>query len=536
MYRIMLADDEGIVLNSLSYLLEKNFEGQFEIDTAKSGRAAIELAEHFRPDIIFMDIQMPGINGIDAMREIRKILPSAIFIVLTAYDKFDYAKEAINLGVLDYLNKPFTQKAISDVVNQAIKELDEKREKRRIELQTKERLETVVPIIENGFIYSVIFKERFLEDIENYKNLLGLECDHGYMLAVVFGDTQQDNYMTNSIGSSVKAQTTYYNKVRMILKDAFPTAVIGNVSSNKIPVFIPYDEEHMDYQSRVNAIEKARVAARNMKNATDETIYRIGIGEVVKLSDCLQSYEGAIKALYSTSGSVAHVDDLPIAISYEGNYPHELENRIFEHVQAGEVDETIVLASEFYDWMVENYRDDFMSIRLKALEFVLRAESDMYRSGGGYTYYFNSRKDYLNEIMGASDVNSLRSWYIDKLKNTVTSILKGASDHTHHLIKKAVEYIENNYSKDISLDDISQELNLSTYYFSKLFKEEKGENFVEFLTETRIEKAKELMKDSSKSIKEISSSCGYSDPNYFSRIFKKYTGQTPTEYKDFVES
>ena len=155
MYRIMLTDDEGIVLNSLTFLVEKNFEGQFEIETAKSGRAAIETAEHFRPDIIFMDIQMPGINGIDAMREIREFLPGVIFIVLTAYDKFDYAKEAINLGVMEYINKPFNQQAIVDVINQAVKELDLRREKRRNELRTKERLETVVPIIENGFVFSI---------------------------------------------------------------------------------------------------------------------------------------------------------------------------------------------------------------------------------------------------------------------------------------------------------------------------------------------------------------------------------------------
>ena len=161
MYRIMLTDDEGIVLNSLTFLVEKNFEGQFEIETAKSGRAAIETAEHFRPDVIFMDIQMPGINGIDAMREIREFLPGVIFIVLTAYDKFDYAKEAINLGVMEYINKPFNQQDIVDVINQAVKELDLRREKRRNELRTKERLETVVPIIENGFVFSLILHEHF---------------------------------------------------------------------------------------------------------------------------------------------------------------------------------------------------------------------------------------------------------------------------------------------------------------------------------------------------------------------------------------
>lgn len=98
MYRILLADDEGIVLNSLEFIIEKNFKGQYELEKAKTGRSAIELAERFRPDVIFMDIQMTGINGIEAMREIKESLPGVIFVVLTAYDKFDYARESINLG------------------------------------------------------------------------------------------------------------------------------------------------------------------------------------------------------------------------------------------------------------------------------------------------------------------------------------------------------------------------------------------------------------------------------------------------------
>ena len=158
MYRILLADDEGIVLNSLKFLIEKNYDGKFEIETAKTGRAAIETALDFRPDIIFMDIQMPGINGIDAMKEIRQSLPGVIFIVLTAYDKFDYAKESINLGVMEYLNKPFDQKDIISVLDQAIEQIEDRIRRRKADLQTKERLETVTPIIENGFIYSVIFQ------------------------------------------------------------------------------------------------------------------------------------------------------------------------------------------------------------------------------------------------------------------------------------------------------------------------------------------------------------------------------------------
>ncbi|MBP9995855.1 MAG: response regulator [Lachnospiraceae bacterium] len=534
MYRIMLADDEGIVINSLTYIIEKNFDGQFEIDTAKSGRAAIEVAENFRPDIVFMDIQMPGINGIEAMHEIRTMLPTTIFIVLTAYDKFDYAKESINLGVLEYLNKPIVQTKVVKVINQAIEELDRRREKRRQDLQVKERLETVVPIIENGFIYSLLLQENSEEDIENYKNLLGIDTIYGYMMAIVFGEMQQGAHMTNVVGSSVKAQTVFYAKVREILKEAIPNAIIGNVTSNKIPVFIPQNDLKMEYAERSNIIEKARVIVREMRDATDVN-YRIGIGGIKRLKNSIESYDEALKALYSSTGSVAHVDDLPIAVSYEEDYPIDLENSIFEHLEEADVDACIVMSSKFFDWMSEHHRDDIMSVKLKSLEFVLRAESQMYKSGG-HTYSFDSRKDYLKCVCECEDLEQLRQWFLDKMKSAVGNMTTGTEDHTHHLIKKAVEYIENNFYKDISLEEISQMLNLSSYYFSKLFKEEKGEGFVEYLTKRRVDEAKELLKDPEKSIKEIGSSCGYFDPNYFSRIFKKATGMTPTEYKEKIGS
>ena len=142
MYRVMLADDEGIVLDSLKMIIEKHFPGQCQMETAKTGRDVIELAESFRPDIAFMDIQMPGINGIDAIREIKKSNPSVEFIVLSAYDKFDYAREAINLGVLEYVNKPFSAKSIAEVLEKALKTIDSRRKKRSDDLRIREKMET----------------------------------------------------------------------------------------------------------------------------------------------------------------------------------------------------------------------------------------------------------------------------------------------------------------------------------------------------------------------------------------------------------
>ena len=127
MYKIMLADDEGIVIDSLKFIIQKEFGDCCEIEFAKTGRSVIELAESYRPDIAVMDIQMPGINGIEAMKEIRSFSRNTVFIVMSAYDKFDYAKEAIKLGVMEYITKPMERTKIIEALKRAMAKIASRR-------------------------------------------------------------------------------------------------------------------------------------------------------------------------------------------------------------------------------------------------------------------------------------------------------------------------------------------------------------------------------------------------------------------------
>ena len=171
-----------------------------------------------------------------------------------------------------------------------------------------------------------------------------------------------------------------------------------------------------------------------------------------------------------------------------------------------------------------------MNIRLKVLEFVLYAEHLAYNSGG-MTYEFRARSDYLPAIMNMDDIASVKDWFMEKMETASRNVSTKASEKSMGVVEAAKAYIRNNYSKDISLDEVSQAVNISPYYFSKIFKEDVGEGFVEYLTKIRMDKAKELLTTTEYSMKEICSMVGYSDPNYFSRSFKKNVGVTPTEYK-----
>ena len=409
---------------------------------------------------------------------------------MSAYDKFDYAKEAIKLGVMEYITKPMEKTRIIAALQKAMERIDAERLKRKNELLIKEKLETVVPIIESGLIHNILLQEHFREDIENYRSILGITLQYAYMIAVICGDEQQGNHMTNAVGSSVRMQK-HYQEVRDCLKENFD-CIVGTVMAE---------------------------LTRYLRKRTDIS-FRIGIGEPKDFLMASESYTEALNALVATTGSVAHVDDLPIKCEYGGNYPVKLEKKLFAEVEDGDIDNASASASAFFDWMVES-GSDLMNMRLKVLEFVLWSEHIAYEKGG-MIYQLNSRAEYLPQVMQMAEPAAMKTWFLEKVKEACRNVI----------IETAKNYIKNNYHKDISLDDVSREVNISPYYFSKLFKETTGENFIEYLTNLRMDKAKELLQTTECSMKEICVKTGYSDPNYFSRSFKKNVGVTPTEYKE----
>ncbi|MBO6240938.1 MAG: helix-turn-helix domain-containing protein [Butyrivibrio sp.] len=529
MYRVMIADDEGIVIDSMKFIIEKEFGSLCQVEYAKTGRKVIELAENFRPDIAVIDIHMPGINGIDAIREMKRFCTNTVFIVMSAYDKFDYAKEAIKLGVLEYITKPMEKMKVITVLKKAMEQIDSEREKRSNELLIKEKLETVEPIIENGLIYDILLQEHFEEDIDSYRTILGIEENYGCMLAIVCGDSQEGNHMTNAVGSSVKISGKY-QEIREGVRTFFDCK-IGNVMANKIAVLLPLKKESLDYNERTELIDRAREMARFLRKKT-EISFRVGIGGVKPLRELAESYKEALNALIATTGSVAHVDDLTISCGYEDDYPKDLEKPMFDAVSKGDQNATCVYAEKYADWMCQRASDgDLMSMRLKVLEFSLYAEHLAYQNGG-QTYHYSGRNNYLPEIMELESPEKIKKWFMDKMSAACQNVISKREERSNNIMKTALNYINDNFHKDISLDDVSRVVNISPYYFSKIFKEENGLNFIEYLTNIRIDKAKKLLEDTDLSIKEICISCGYTDPNYFSRSFKKNVGVTPTEYKD----
>ena len=529
MYRILLADDEGIMLDALRFIIEEDFAGQCAIETAKTGRSAIEQAERFRPDIALVDIQMPGINGLEAMREMRRVSLTTVFIVVSAYNRFDYAREALLLGVMEYLNKPLDRARLVETLRRAMRQVDEEQARRSRDLVLREKLETAGPVIENALISSILFRQDYAQDAASFRQLLGLTAAEGFMMVLECADAPGDG-----VSAAVHAATgleARFAAFRDAVQQQFP-CLMGSLMTNMVAAYVPWTLAlgETEYQMRVRVIESARLLAHSLREQFG-VIVRIGVGSLRPMEEAADSYREALQAMRFATGTVAHAQDLPIRCEYTSDYPIDVEKRLFAAVERGTVTETLAEASAFFDWMVTHHANDGMDIRLKTLEFVLFAEHLGYENGG-MTYDFCSRSEYLPAVMGMEDYEGLRYWFYGKLRAVCHNIRTKKEESTHSVAAEAQQYIRKHYADDLSLDEVSFRVNISPYYFSKLFKSETGMNFIDYLTQVRMEHAKTLLAQTGKSMKEICRAVGYADPNYFSRSFKKNVGVTPTEYKE----
>ena len=527
MTRILICDDEGIVRESLQFMIQKAFGDECAVECARNGRTAIELSESFHPDIILMDIQMPGINGIEAMQEIRKEDRHVVFIVLTAYDKFEYTQKSIDVGVFSYLTKPINKDVLTETLRRAMQKVRERREKVKKDLRIKEKLEAVIPVIENGFVYSVLLGGR--DEYSGYRELLNIEEDYGYAMLIECGDELRRGVLSNTVGAGIKLQK-HYMVFRETVKEA-TGGIVGALMSNRVIILVPCLDSREEYSHRVLKIENTRALLRKLESQTDLK-FKAGIGKVKKWKDMTESYSDAAESVRQTVGKVIHAEDITAGSSYTDEYPAKLEKELLDAVSAGKAEDARTCGEKYMSWLQDCEPELKNTARLKIMELVLYAEHLAFVQGGISHYQFKDREGYMEHLLSVKTYQELRLWFLKKLEENARCIACKQQVKTDSVVDRAKKYIDAHFDKELSLEEMAREVGISPYYLSKLFKESTGIGYIEYTTKLRIDYAKRELSSSAKSIKEICRDAGYQDPNYFSRIFKKWTGMTPTEFRE----
>lgn len=524
MYKILLADDEQIVIDSLSFIFERNFPEQLELFSARSGRDAITVCQTNKIDIAFMDINMPGLNGIEAIKDIKTFHPALLVIVLTAFDRFDYAQQAVNLGVFEYLSKPVNRNKIAETMRNAMSAVDLYRRKQQSEIQIREKLDSVVNIVESDFIYSLIFPSDKTGDIESYLDFFNITDPCFYFMTMEISDIPE------------KQRAQIYQTVRDSIFSSI-NCIIGPLMRNRIVVFVPVEREAFASSGEPLQTRTSFVNSLHSRLATRLGLkVKIGVSPIVgDMSKSLSAYNESLKALISIeeSNAVVYSKDSAEVVSESSCYPVEIEKKLLDRSTAGDIQSVHSLFASLCSWIREQYPDDLSVLKSKLFEILIlvRYQTRKVQSHfGGFSVWKDSWRHFEN----LNDTVQLEKFVLAEIDECLGVISEHKQSRMSPLIIKACTIINENLSSEISLEEISKRVEISPFYFSKLFKEETGENFIEYITIARMQKAKELLRDQSRSIKEISAASGYADPNYFSKLFKKVVGMTPTEYRESV--
>ncbi len=521
MYSLMVCDDEQIVIESVKHIVENEFSNIQVTMSARSGREAIEKVRQQRPDIILTDIRMPGINGLEAVKEIKKAHNNIKFVIVSVYEYFEFAQQAVELGACEYLTKPVNRARLVETLERIVRELDEERRKYDQELETREKLDKMLSVLENSFIYSLMLSQQ--ADIGHYKELFDIRSEAGYIFILTFGSRARGS--GGVLGDSVQNQK-FYTFFRDSLKHK-SKCIVGPVMLDRVVVYVAQSVED-DYQQRVQAVGFLEdiIVRLEYKYELD---FKVGIGRVRGDRDIMISYQEALRALNHAEGEkIIHIDDVAPFTANSGAELAPEENRLFKALEKGDASVCIGILTGIFG-RYENLMEQ-EGVRNRLIEIVVVAHRLAIENGveddasAGYS-------DYLTQLLACTTRQEFEQTMIDKIGAIARSISRSKQKTIGIIVDKANKIIGERFREDLTLDEISKELYISPQYFCRLYKQEMGVNFIEKLTSVRIENAKRLMERGEYSIKEICYMSGYSDPNYFSRLFKKFEGVSPSAYQ-----
>lgn len=520
--RILIADDEQIMLDSICRVLQD--ETDLQLETARNGREAIEKADGFHPELVMMDIKMPGINGLEALGEIRRLDPTAVLVILSAYDNFTYAQEAIRLDVLDYLLKPVNKTRLLEVIEKARQEIRKIKASRQEELILREKYKKLLPVIESEFLHHLI---NGIDDftLKEYQDLLGIQLEAGFFAAISCLDLPE-----TQVESEMELEYLVRQKMADLAEEIqhlFP-CFISPVKTNPLLVFIPVSSLEQDpvgfYTQRI---------LDYLKNNSKEKI-RIGAGSIyTNPCEMRRSGNEAIQALSSqTSGPLCRYQELLAA--HDNGWESKMNGifqEIYDGIRFGQVAKVQSLLHKFFTQNTaldagshDRYLFYLMELFISAYRVAKESYSGLNCSLASYHQIVQIFKDPPDLTLISQEITKQIAVFTAKVKeNRETQI--------NDIVRQAKEIVDARYQEHLTLEDLSRMVNASPFYLCRLFREEMGVNFTDYLTKLRMEKSLILLAQAY-TVKECCFAVGYNDPNYFSRIFRKHYTMTPSEYRE----
>ncbi len=531
--RVMIADDEEKVCQLIAHLADWKSLDMELVEIAHSGIEAMEVIRKWRPDIVITDIRMPGYSGLDLIREAKELLPQIEFIIISGYRHFEYAQTALRFGVKDYLLKPIRKDELNAALNRMRGAYMERNKRLSQEEMFRITLQNNLDRLRTGLFLDILLRRR------SVRNLLDIErinrqyhyqfrpgCFQIVMLKIdgvspksvvsqeflqkkvlaAFNSRIREYCFDSEIcleGYTCYAVLNYseknYKTVRRVLKQILDYLLIQNDIFERLQVTVGCGSVERDINRIRESLRAAALAAeeRILKGTNRVLEYEKGgessFAESSAFFEFNQQMKNAVENL-DEQGVLASIDGLREKMTADaGNRGHDILQ------MAKEVLNVYLFASK------EN-------------KYPLRMEENFF-------------EDYAFAIDNMSSVSEIFAYVKQVIGGSFRELIRAKLLEDNRPVRMAKQFIKEKYGSPITLETVSDQVGLNAAYFSTLFKKETGLTFTEHLLRTRIEAAKDMLKDTNLSVAAICEKVGYSDNKHFSKTFMRETGLRPNQYR-----
>ena len=546
MLKIFLAEDEVVVRETIKRMIPWEELGFELVGEAADGEMALPLLIRQQPDLLITDIKMPFMDGLTLARLAKKEIPGLKVVILSGYDDFNYAKQAIGIGVEDYLLKPITKNALIERLSEIRSRYEHEKTQKEYYEKFQREMQAYEKNSSRDFFEALVGGSMDMMEVYKRAEKLGLDIvAEAYNVLIFTMNCDEDFSGQRDEYSSWEAESLE------LLENFFAghsSAMLFRSNIFSYGVLLKGQRETIEENTRACVDEIRKILSR--QDGRREWFLAVG-QSVERLSQIQKSYHTASRAFsqrYLYDENILYYDEME-TMEHPGGQAETEDNAYLQKVDVNALNPAILqkFLSNGLQEETENFvKDYFYAIGQEPMEslvfrnyVILNVRFSVISFIKGLGCDTNEMESADTEEVLAESGKNMESAiaYAKKMISQAIGIRdQNSGNKNRSILKTAVDFIDSHYmDEEISLNTVANVANVSSNHFSALFSQNMGQTFIEYLTSLRMNKAKELLRCTGMRSSEIAGEIGYKDAHYFSYLFKKTQGMTPSDYRKVRE-
>lgn len=546
MLKIFLAEDEVVVRETIKRMIPWEELGFELVGEAADGEMALPLLIRQQPDLLITDIKMPFMDGLTLARLAKKEIPGLKVVILSGYDDFNYAKQAIGIGVEDYLLKPITKNALIERLSEIRSRYEHEKTQKEYYEKFQREMQAYEKNSSRDFFEALVGGSMDMMEVYKRAEKLGLDIvAEAYNVLIFTMNCDEDFSGQRDEYSSWEAESLE------LLENFFAghsSAMLFRSNIFSYGVLLKGQRETIEENTRACVDEIRKILSR--QDGRREWFLAVG-QSVERLSQIQKSYHTASRAFsqrYLYDENILYYDEME-TMEHPGGQAETEDNAYLQKVDVNALNPAILqkfLGNGLQEETENFVKDYFYAIGQEPMEslvfrnyVILNVRFSVISFIKGLGCDTNEMESADTEEVLAESGKNMESAiaYAKKMISQAIEIRdQNSGNKNRSILRTAVDFIDSHYmDEEISLNTVANVANVSSNHFSALFSQNMGQTFIEYLTTLRMNKAKELLRCTGMRSSEIAGEIGYKDAHYFSYLFKKTQGMTPSDYRKVRE-